>query len=82
MPLLMVCLNVGTVMLNSVYERRKEIKILSMIGLNPTHIGLIFVAKAIILGMVRGSLRYIAELGFYRIINLFGQNLMVREKLE
>ena len=81
-PLVMVCLNVGTVMLNSVYERRKEIKILSMIGLNPTHIGLIFVAEAIILGMVGGSLGYIAGLGFYRIINLFGQNLMVREKLE
>ena len=81
-PLVMVCLNVGAVMLNSVYERRKEIKILSMIGLNPTHIGLIFVAEAIILGMVGGSLGYIAGLGFYRIINLFGQNLMVREKLE
>jgi len=43
-PLVMVCLNVGTVMLNSVYERRKEIKILSMIGLNPMHTSLIFVS--------------------------------------
>ncbi len=81
-PLVMVGLNVGTVMLNSIYERRKEIRTLSMIGLNPTHIGLIFVAEAIILGMVGGSIGYIVGLGFYRIMNLLGQNLMVREKLE
>jgi len=81
-PLIMVGLNVGTVMLNSIYERRKEIRTLSMLGLNPTHIGLIFVAEAIILGMVGGSLGYICGLGFYRIMILFGQNLMVREKLE
>jgi len=81
-PLVMVGLNVGTVMLNSVYERRKEIRTLSMMGLNPTHIGLIFVTEAVILGMVGGSLGYVVGLGFYRIMNLFGQNLMIREKLE
>ncbi len=81
-PLVMVGLNVGTVMLNSIYERRKEIRTLSMVGLNPTHIGLIFVTEAIILGMVGGSLGYVVGLGFYRIMNLLGQNLMVREKLE
>jgi len=81
-PLIMVGFNVGTVMLNSIYERRKEIRTLSMIGLNPTHIGLIFVAEAIILGMIGGSLGYIVGLGFYRVMNLFGQNLMIREKLE
>jgi len=81
-PLAMVGLNVGTVMLNSIYERRKEIRTLSMLGLNPTHIGLIFVAEAVILGMVGGSLGYIFGLGFYRTMALFGQDLMVREKLE
>jgi len=81
-PLVMVGLNVGSVMLNSIYERRKEIKTLSMLGLNPTHIGLIFVAEAIILGMVGGSLGYIFGLGFYRITVLLGQDLMVREKLQ
>jgi hypothetical protein len=70
------------VMMNSVYERRKEIRTLSMVGLNPTHIGLIFVAEAIILGMVGGSLGYISGLGFYRVMVLFGQEIMVREKLE
>jgi len=81
-PLVMVGLNVGMVMMNSVYERRREIRTLSMLGLNPTHIGLIFVAEAIILGMVGGSLGYLFGLGFYRIMLLFGQELMVREKLE
>jgi len=81
-PLVMVGLNVSLVMLNSVYERRREIRTLTMLGLNPTHIGLIFVAEAIILGMVGGSLGYLSGLGFYRIIVLFGQELMVREKLE
>jgi len=81
-PLIMVGLNVGSVMLNSIYERRKEIRTLSMLGLNPTHIGLIFVAEAVVLGMVGGSLGYIFGLGFYRIMVLLGQDLMVREKLE
>ncbi len=81
-PLVMVGLNVSMVMLNAVYERRKEIRTLSMLGLNPTHIGLIFVAEAIILGMVGGSLGYLLGLGFYRVMVLFGQELMVREKLE
>jgi hypothetical protein len=53
-----------------------------MLGLNPTHIGLIFVAEAVILGMVGGSLGYLAGLGFSRIMVFFGQELMVREKLE
>jgi ABC-type lipoprotein release transport system permease subunit len=81
-PLVMVGLNVSMVMMNAVYERRKEIRILSMLGLNPTHIGLIFVAEAIILGMVGGSLGYIMGLGFFRVMVLFGQELMVREKLD
>jgi ABC-type lipoprotein release transport system permease subunit len=81
-PLIMVILNVGMVMMNAVYERGKEIRTLSMMGLNPTHIGLIFVAEAIILGMVGGSIGYLAGLGFYRLITLLGQELMVREKLE
>jgi len=81
-PLVMVVLNVSMVMLNSVYERRREIRTLSILGLNPTHIGLIFVAEAVILGMVGGSLGYLFGLGFYRVMIVFGQELMVREKLE
>lgn len=81
-PIIMVILNVSMVMVNSAYERSKEIRVLSMLGLNPTHIGLTFVAEATVMGMVGGSLGYLAGLGFYRIMTVFGQDLMVREKLE
>jgi ABC-type antimicrobial peptide transport system permease subunit len=85
-PLIMVVLSVGMVMTNSVYERGKEIKLLSTLGLNPTHIGLMFLAEAIVMGMVGGSIGYLAGLGFYRTLVFLGQNLvenlMVREKLE
>jgi len=81
-PMIMVILNVSMVMVNSAYERSKEIRVLSMLGLNPTHIGLTFVAEATVMGMVGGSLGYLAGLGFYRLMIVFGQDLMVREKLE
>jgi len=81
-PLIMAGLNIGAVMLNAVYERRKEIRVLSMLGLNPAHIASTFVAEAIIIGMVGGGLGYLFGLGFYRIMSFFGQGLMVREKLE
>ncbi|MBO3800511.1 MAG: ABC transporter permease [Candidatus Brockarchaeota archaeon] len=85
-PLLIVVLSVGMVMANSVYERGREIKTLLTLGLNPTHVGLMFLAEAIVLGMVGGSVGYLAGLGFYRALVLLGQslveNLMVREKLE
>ncbi len=85
-PLVIVVLSIGMVMVNSVYEREREIKILSTLGLNPTHIGLMFVAEAIIMGMVGGSIGYLTGLGFYRTMVFIGQNilenLMVREKLE
>jgi len=81
-PMIMVILNVSMVMINSAYEREKEIRVLSAVGLNPTHIGLTFVAEATVIGMVGGSLGYLAGLGFYRTIVLFGHDLMVREKLE
>lgn len=85
-PLVIVILSVGMVMANSVYERGREIKTLLTLGLNPTHVGLMFLAEAIVLGMVGGSIGYLAGLGFYRALVLLGQslveNLMVREKLE
>ncbi|MEM3815359.1 MAG: FtsX-like permease family protein [Candidatus Bathyarchaeia archaeon] len=81
-PIIMVILNVSMVMINSAYEREKEIRVLSAVGLNPTHIGLIFVAEAAVIGMVGGSLGYLAGLSFYRTMVLFGHDLMVREKLE
>lgn len=81
-PLVMVILNVSMVMINSIYERREEIKVLSMIGLNPTHIALTFLAEAVVMGMVSGSVGYVFGLGFYRITTFLSQSMIVREKLE
>ncbi|MEM1557225.1 MAG: FtsX-like permease family protein, partial [Thermoproteota archaeon] len=65
-PILMVMLNTGSVMLNVVYERQREMRTLTLLGLNPVHIGLIFVAEAIIMGLVGGGVGYVAGLGFQR----------------
>jgi len=81
-PLVMACLNVGTVMLNAVYERRKEMKVLLLTGANPSHLAMVFFSEAIILGMVGGGLGYLFGLGFYRGMTIIGQGIVVREKLE
>lgn len=57
-------------------------KTLTLLGLNPVHIGLIFVAEAIILGLIGGGIGYVVGLGFQRVIVLFGQDLMVRSKIK
>ena len=80
-PLVLVVLNVVIGMLNSVYERRKEISILSSVGLNPKHIAMIFVAESLIIGIIGGSLGYLSGLGFYRVMVAFNINLGVREKV-
>ncbi|MEM2921143.1 MAG: FtsX-like permease family protein [Candidatus Bathyarchaeia archaeon] len=81
-PIAMVVLNVGAIMLNAVYERHNEMKTLTLLGLNPVHIGSIFVAEAIVVGLIGGGLGYVVGLGFQRLIVLFGQDLMVRSKIE
>jgi len=81
-PIVMVMLNTGSIMLNVVYERSREMKTLTLLGLNPVHIGLIFVAEAIIIGLIGGGIGYVVGLGFQRVIVLFGQDLMVKSKIE
>lgn len=58
-PILIASLIVLNTMLGSVFERIKEIHIFSSIGLAPTHIGMLFIAEAMvyaILGSVTGYL--------------------------
>ncbi len=58
-PVLIAALIVLNTMLGSVYERVKEIHIFSSIGLAPSHIGMLFIAEAMvyaILGSVAGYL--------------------------
>lgn len=58
-PILIASLIVLNTMLGSVFERIKEIHIFSSIGLAPSHIGMLFIAEALvyaILGSVSGYL--------------------------
>ena len=58
-PILIAALIVLNTMLGSVFERVKEIHIFSSIGLAPSHIGMLFIAEALvyaILGSVAGYL--------------------------
>ncbi|TRO49187.1 ABC transporter permease, partial [Candidatus Bathyarchaeota archaeon] len=76
-----VVLNVVTTMLNSMYERRKEINVLSSIGLNPFHISGVFLAEAMIMGVVAGGLGYILGLGWYPLMAQFQWAPDVQQKI-
>jgi hypothetical protein len=85
MPLLVpwaiVVLNVVIAMLNSMFERREEIHILSSVGLNPAQIAAIFMSEAAIVGFTAGGLGYLAGLAVYKGLSFFGLALEVRQKV-
>lgn len=76
-----VILNVVVTMLNSMYERRREIHILSSVGLNPAQISAIFVAEATIIGVTAGGVGYLAGLGIFKGMAALGLTLEVRQKV-
>jgi len=76
-----VVLSVVVTMLNSMYERRKEIHILSSVGLNPAQIAGIFVAEATIIGLTAGGLGYLAGLVLYKAMAVFQLALEVQQKV-
>jgi hypothetical protein len=80
-PWVIVVLNVVITMLNSMYERRKEIHILSSVGINPAQIAAIFVAEAIIIGLTAGGAGYLLGLGIYKGMALLSLTLEVRQKI-
>ncbi|MBC8224107.1 hypothetical protein H8E65_05930 [Candidatus Bathyarchaeota archaeon] len=80
-PWTIVVLNVVVTMLNSMYERRKEIHILSSVGLNPSQIGTIFVAEASIIGLTGGGIGYLMGMVLYKGMSLFGVALEVEQKV-
>lgn len=51
-PLLIAATIIFNTMLGSVFERRREIEVFNAIGLNPTHIGLFFLAESFVYGIV------------------------------
>ncbi|MCX6647836.1 MAG: ABC transporter permease [Candidatus Bathyarchaeota archaeon] len=80
-PWAIVVLNVVVTMLNSLFERRREIGILSSVGLNPAEISSIFVAEASITGFIAGGLGYLAGLAFYKLMPMLGLALEVHQKV-
>lgn len=65
-----VFLNVATVVLASVYERRNEIFTLASIGLNPTHIFLIFLSEAFLLGFIGGAFGYLTSFTVFKCLQV------------
>ena len=80
-PFLIVVLNVIFTMLNSFYERRKEVVIYSALGMNPYHISGIFLAEATIIAIIGGSLGYLFGLSTYNLIYTMTPALQVRQKV-
>ncbi len=80
-PWAIVVLNVVVTVLNSLFERRREINILSSVGLNPAEIASVFVAEASITGFIAGGLGYLAGLGLYTVMPLLGLALEVHQKI-
>jgi len=81
-PLIIATLNIGVTMLGDVYERRREALAMSCVGLNPLHISAVFVAKALVIGVVAGTLGYIFGISSYRLIALLPFPFGVRQKVE
>ena len=80
-PWAIVVLNVVVTMLNSLFERRNEIEILSSVGLNPAQVSSIFVAEAAITGFIAGGLGYLIGLGFYKALAILNIGLQVHQKV-
>jgi len=66
--LVLTSLNVGVMLLNSVYERRREIMTLSTIGLNPTQISAVLLCEALTMSFIAGNLGYFIGLVNYHIL--------------
>ncbi|MCS7105393.1 MAG: FtsX-like permease family protein [Thermofilaceae archaeon] len=79
-PLALVFVNVASVVLASVYERKREIFTLASVGMNPTHILLVFVSEAVLLGFTGGSLGYVLGIAAFRVFQGFGAQIPVDVK--
>ncbi|MFH0749093.1 MAG: FtsX-like permease family protein [Candidatus Bathyarchaeota archaeon] len=80
-PWIIVIFNVIMTMINAVYERRKEVIILSSVGLNPTDITFLFGAEALIIGVIGGGVGYLLGLSLYKFLPLLSTTILVRQKI-
>ena len=80
-PWLIVVLNVVVTMLNSLYERKRDIYIYSSIGMSPSHISGLFLAEAVVIGVLGGGIGYLLGLGWYKAMSLLTLTPQVRQKI-
>lgn len=80
-PWMIVVLNVAITMINSIYQRRRDIHILASVGLNPTHLASLFGVEALLIGGIGGSLGYLMGLSLYKIMLLLSLDLAVQQKI-
>ncbi|MBN1682498.1 ABC transporter permease [Candidatus Bathyarchaeota archaeon] len=80
-PWTIAVLSVIVTMMNALHERRREINIMSSVGLNPSHIAGVFVSEATITGFVAGGIGYLFGLSLYRILALMGVAFEVEQKV-
>ncbi|MBV9851636.1 MAG: M28 family peptidase [Armatimonadetes bacterium] len=71
-PLLIAGLIVLNTMLGSVFERVKEIAIFSSIGLSPTNVAMLFIAEALVYGIIGAVSGYLIGQGLAKIISVTG----------
>jgi ABC-type lipoprotein release transport system permease subunit len=76
-----VVLNVVVTMLNSFYERRREVFVYSAIGMNPSHISGLFLTEAAMIGVIGGGIGYLLGLGWYKFMAFLTLALQVRQKV-
>ena len=71
-PWSIMVLIIASTMLGSMQDRKREINVLSSVGINPSHITGIFLSEALILGIVAGCLGYLTGLGVYPLMAEIG----------
>jgi hypothetical protein len=80
-PWIIIVLNVILAVWNAVFERKREIAILSSIGLNPTHVAGIFMAEGSIIGFIGGGVGYVLGLVGYRLLSALSVAIEVYQKV-
>ncbi|MCW8133012.1 MAG: FtsX-like permease family protein [Planctomycetota bacterium] len=74
-PLAISVLILLNVMIGAVYERNREIKIFSALGLAPSHIAALFLAEAIVYATLGAILGYLLGQGAAKFVQVFGEQL-------
>jgi len=79
--LVLVGLNVLGCALNAVYERRREIATLSLVGVNPSQISYIFLAEAGLVAFIGSVTGYLLGIGTPRMLLMVGGPGFLTEKV-